>query len=294
MNVHSIYGTATGKKHSESAIEGMDKISQAILEIPLIGKVYLYALADGAGSSEFGGVSAQIAVQNYIKAMEVFFRMNIFLSEDIIRTHMKRAFQYARDMIFANLINQEQDKMRPNNCHTTLIGACIIIYNTKVPPLVCFAGVGDGVVICRYNYCNEQRIDSILPITKGEYENQTLFITSAEWAQAWYFSSIKNCNSFFISSDGFNYIYFNQKIKLEIENAPRIKRYQWEVYPSEKYLERLWEQLSLRILSSYTLKEQLLLDSRIMDINDDDKSLILGVIEDLKDDDYQRGLFNER
>jgi hypothetical protein len=260
---------------------GMDHVAETIVSLrDDVGSVHIFALADGAGSSVYGGASAQLATKAFIHKLEELFQFNIFLSEETVKTHMFKAFEHARSVIFSNLINDDHVGS-PSKCHTTLIGACIVLYNNaETNPLVCFAGVGDGVVICKCGNDNAdgKYFESILPITKGEYENQTMFLTSEDWGKVWFFRTVQDCQAFFIASDGLNHIYYEEKPESELDNVPYYKRFQWEVIPIEKYLDKLLNQLPN--WDSQILQNEFLTNPKLMEINDDDKSLILGLIEE--------------
>lgn len=235
--------------HSKDNANCQDNLIIKKLEDRLI-----FAIADGASSAPLSGYGSEVAVN----AFSEYLAKSVSLLPD--ENCLIAAFDNVRKVL-------EEEAIKKNcnikDLHTTLYGGVYINGN-----LVC-ASVGDsmGFVVGRDN-------EVLVPLqpTKGEFINETIFITSEYWKDFLRVSNlIKKPSSLIVCSDGLLNIVYS----LVIENDL------WKVIPHEDVIENLIDYINKNHVTSDINLEiaNMLRGEKANDLNNDDKALIVAIFD---------------
>ena len=122
-----------------------------------------------------------------------------------------------------------------------------------------YVTVGDSVILYRKGgrwYATE--------VVKGEFANETVFLLSEGWKDMLKVGQVEGVDAFVVSSDGLAGAYFYYRMSGD----------HWYVEPSGIFLDKLVEAVETGRLS-YDNITDLLSSEKLMDINDDDKSVVI-------------------
>lgn len=170
-------------------------------------------------------------------------------SGDPPQTYMRGIFQAALEEI---QVRASELGLAPGQLATTLAVAVITPRATTV------AQVGDGIVACELN----GRPQVLVPEVKGEYANETVFLTSAGALDS--HLQVEHLalpvQRFALSTDGLRY---------------KILKLQEGGLPFEPFFEAIWKKVEAGDLQSQELSEWL---DELDDQTGDDKTLIVGAL----------------
>jgi hypothetical protein len=264
------YASVVGRKHAERGLDNQDCVAVDRIEVDNGVHVTVSALADGAGSSEFGGEASQLAVARFMERSRNVLAATLEFEQSALPDMMKSCFQYARDGVLCLDRTEEH--------HTTLIG-CWILDRGSAGIVAAIASVGDGVSIAVTGPRRHEIVKNMLPITKGEYPNMTLFLTSEDWEQVWHFAFLEAFEMLFLSTDGLDRVYFEEVFLEEDPAQEYYARYRYGVVPNEQYVLRLRDGICREELDNEQI-QHILSSDLCMEHNGDDKALILHGIRD--------------
>lgn len=298
--------TASGSSHKAKKMDCQDRLKWKIQRVDGT-EILVAALADGAGTSSKADVGAQLAVDAFVdfvfETVEkkayidfVFERLgsNISLKNLLMdRRFIKKAFGDCR----SNLVNKaQQEESDLEEYSTTLIGL-ILVKDENGSSSINIAGIGDSVSILvsnmgflpaaetkdfqacfvpisriEYTKARTIRTEQLIEIIKGEYANETVFLTSPNWEDFFSSKTSDSVCGVVLASDGLNYIYFKQ-VQTGLETSHDSK-FIWQVIPDENMIARLLNALAEGKLTDSVVSE-LLENNALSEINADDKSLLV-------------------
>lgn len=169
MSWRAIARSAIGTSHLKQQIPCQDYGSYKILNDVIIG-----AVADGAGSAEYADVGAKLAVKTALEYLTYLHNQNSFwglnpqpLSEEAAREIFTKIF----DKVVTSL-----EKQAENQDYYIEDLACTLLLFVATPNWVAAMQIGDGFIAVR---CQQEPHQLLFSPDKGEYINETTFVTSA-------------------------------------------------------------------------------------------------------------------
>ncbi|PSB04894.1 PP2C family serine/threonine-protein phosphatase [Merismopedia glauca] len=166
--------SAIGTSHLEKGLPCQDYGSDRLFSNLLIG-----AVADGAGSAKYADIGAKIAVEAtiaHIAKTETYLE-KIGCSWQNRRSPLSES--QAKRLFISSLkqvTSQLQQQATQGNYHVQEL-ACTLIAFMATPNWVAAMQIGDGFLAMRFGWDKEYKL-AFKP-DKGEYINQTNFVTSA-------------------------------------------------------------------------------------------------------------------
>ncbi len=160
--VHSEIGT----RHHEFQKPCQDYGHYRIIDSVIVG-----AVADGAGSAQYADVGAQIAVQTALTTLEDWADgwSTLTLDEREIEAHI--LFSTVLKEVVMALENQAIAEHYP----LKELG-CTLLAIIATPECVAAMQIGDGFIVVRPTATPSYQL--LFPPTKGEFVNETMFVTS--------------------------------------------------------------------------------------------------------------------
>ncbi len=201
----------------------------------LVSDTLYFALSDGAGSSKLS------------------HRVSDTLVYEAIRLMMSGMVPHDIPEVLSVLVKEVFSGIDRRHLYATLV------VGTYTGETLTYASVGDSAVLYRTGgkwYSSE--------IVKGEFANETVFLLSEGWKDMLKVGQVSGVDGLVVSSDGLGGIYFYYKMKEE----------GWYIEPHEAYLNKLLHAVKTDTLTYDNIAE-LLSNDRLMDINDDDKSVVI-------------------
>ncbi len=197
----------------------------------------LFALSDGAGSSSLSHSVSQVIVYEALRLMR----------EGVLPGDLLPLLAATIREVFSGIDKKE--------LYATFVGG---IYDKD--GTLSYTSIGDSVVLFRRG-----GVWHSSPIIKGEFANETVFLLSEGWQNMSVYGEEKGVDAIVSSSDGLAGIYFFYRMK---EDAS------WYVDVSDKYLNKLTDAVCRGSLTYENIRD-LLGNEKIMEINDDDKSVVI-------------------
>jgi len=242
--------------------------------------VFLFALADGAGSAENSKEGAQFSTQNFIKILRSYLRKDkhLILRPDIFNTTLRNIIWSAIEETRNKLLEKAYIENKPfETFASTFIGGLFISSNFMKK--LFYVSIGDSALFTFKKEEDTIKLSHSNTPVKGEYANTTVFFTSNIWYKVAIFGEIDEVDYLFVSSDGLEKIFFKTRVVKEIDEdkCPIYMKYVWkfEVFNNTINLLRKFD---LGIIREKEL-HNFLASEKCMHINGDDKSLILGTFE---------------
>jgi serine/threonine protein phosphatase PrpC len=165
--------SATGTSHLTQQLPCQDFGGDRILGDVLIG-----AVADGAGSARYADVGAKLAVitaLDYLTATEAWLQKRHYSWRSL--PHPPR--EAIMRKIFAKTIHKICDRLQAQATSSGYLIddlACTLLIVLATPTWMAALQVGDGFIVMRSPQSNYQLL---FQPDKGEFANQTTFVTSA-------------------------------------------------------------------------------------------------------------------
>jgi len=210
--------------------------------------IIVAAVADGAGSrsgtSAFGSFAACEAIRDAAADPALVERVR-GADADELSAIAVALFRAALAAIEAAAAGRE---LTPSALATTLTVGVV------TPELSVFGQVGDGIVVIECDGVTRQ----IIPEIKGEYANETQFLTAGALRKELRIEVRQGVGAFALSTDGLRYKILRLSAKA----------------PFEPFFDSLWGQLSSKVVSGSGLAA--MLDGIVDDQTGDDKTLIIG------------------
>ena len=135
--------------------------------------VLVVAVADGAGSARHAEVGSAIAAAAAVRAASRLLRLHTHpVYEGVLREILRETFLFARGCLAAEATRSGWDI---RELSTTLIVAVC------TPEMTGAAQIGDGAVVTAAAADGEDPLTLFSAPQRGEYANETSFITSGDW-----------------------------------------------------------------------------------------------------------------
>jgi hypothetical protein len=152
---------ATGASHLRTGTPCQDAFA-----VDRIGQTLLLFAADGAGSAARADVGSRLAVEAALAAARIDLGSGEPLYASGWRAVLERTVRAARTRLEA-----EEGPLR--DLSTTLLG---VLWS---PAYVAALQIGDGWIVAE----RERSLEALIPPIKGEYFNETVFLTSSGFAE---------------------------------------------------------------------------------------------------------------
>lgn len=166
--------SVVGTSHTAHGLPCQDAHAFDRLDLPAQGQVLLAAVADGAGSAKHAEVGARIACASAVAAARRYLGGGGRLSgagEAVVAGW----FDEAADAVASAAEQRGSD-----------VGefAATLLFAVVGEDTAAFAQVGDGAVVAATADDEEPVFDLVVQPTRGEYANETVFITTRGWREA--------------------------------------------------------------------------------------------------------------
>ncbi|MCF2150179.1 protein phosphatase 2C domain-containing protein [Desmonostoc muscorum LEGE 12446] len=246
----AVADSATGTSHQNQKIPCQDYGYYRIFDDVIVG-----AVADGAGSAKHSDVGSKLAVKTVIKCFS-----------DINESPQKQAFSQPlskeeAEKVFVKIVNQviaELQKEAAKEYYSVNDLACTLLVFMATPDCLAAMQIGDGFIVLR---SEESEYQLLFQPDKGEFANETTFITSQNALQEMQVEVISQKQEFICAStDGL------EKVAIRLRD--------WKPFPPffkplEEYLQEIDNPEEDKYLTEFLNSERL--NSR----TDDDKTLLL-------------------
>ncbi|PIG94361.1 PP2C family serine/threonine-protein phosphatase [Gloeocapsopsis sp. IPPAS B-1203] len=177
MSWKAISRSAIGTSHLKQHLPCQDYGSYQIFNKVIVG-----AVADGAGSAKYADIGAKLAVETviehfakfeaYLRKRKHFWQKNI---PPITEKYATKIFTKAVKKVAAVLKEQAITKGYSVNDL-----ACTLLIVIATPTWIAAMQIGDGFIAVRF----PDQLQVLFPPDKGEYINETTFVTSAKALKA--------------------------------------------------------------------------------------------------------------
>ena len=218
-------------------------------------------VADGAGSAQYSQIGAETAVRKALPFLKKFGQH--LKDKKPTQTEVEDLFREIGDAILSEL----QNKSRNHSCSIHDF-ACTFLSFLATPDWLIAFQIGDGFIVYKTNENNLYRL--LFMPQKGEFENETVFVTSSHaFENALIFNGPVNLEFVCASTDGIDHA-----------SLDKTKGRQW--VPHAAFFEPLRAELSTSIDPQTFAKEiTTFLDSEIFArITGDDKTIVLALHQD--------------
>lgn len=173
MAWRAIARSAIGTIHQKQQMPCQDFGDYRILNDVIVG-----AVADGAGSAKYADIGAKLAVKTvlgYLAGIEEWLRKRknfcLVTQEPLSNEQARRLFAKTVKKVVAAL-----QKHAASNDYSVDDLACTLLVFVATPYWIAAMQIGDGLIVVRSNQKNYQLL---FPPDKGEFINETTFVTSA-------------------------------------------------------------------------------------------------------------------
>ena len=198
----AVGASSTGKSHASTNSPCQDSFYLEYID-SITSTGVVAAVADGAGSARRSKEGSALVVKTYCdKVQERIAELQLtltqvggFRTQDLIKAN-RYAFRQARQAL--------EDLSVKDDCNlaefaTTLVGVIATEHHLVV------TSIGDGFVVARVS--NQKEYKKIANIARGEYANETTFVTSEIFLKKGFLNNNTiawntSAGSVFISSDG--------------------------------------------------------------------------------------------
>lgn len=256
MGWKAIARSATGTSHQEQKILCQDYGHYRIFNDVIVG-----AVADGAGSAKYSQIGSQLAVETVLKYL---CKINEYLqkrkgfwqrfSQPLSEIEAKKLFTKTVNKVIAELHKQANKQGYSFNEL-----ACTLLVFVATPDWVAAMQIGDGFMVVR---SQDSEYQLLFEPDKGEFFNETTFITSAKALEEMQVQVISGKQEFICAStDGL------EKVAIRLSD--------WKPFPPffKPFDEYLQETANPDKEDKYII--DFLNSERLNSRTDDDKTLLL-------------------
>lgn len=156
--------SSVGTSHQTQQIPCQDYGACKILNDVIIG-----AVADGAGSVKYASVGAQLAVKTVLEYLTNIEKGRQF--QPLCEEEARKLFSMTMREVFTAM-----DEQAANHGYSIEDLACTLLVVIATPVWVTAMQIGDGFITVRFQ---QQEPQLLFQPEKGEYINETTFVTSA-------------------------------------------------------------------------------------------------------------------
>ncbi|WP_413176011.1 PP2C family serine/threonine-protein phosphatase [Anabaena azotica] len=256
MGWKAIARSAVGTSHQEQKIPCQDCGNYRIFNDVIVG-----AVSDGAGSAKYSHFGSELAVKTALKYLS---RISEYLQKrkGFWQRFSQPLSQIEAKKLFTKTVNQviaELNKQATNKGYSVNDLACTLLVFIATPKWVAAMQIGDGFMVVRFQDAEYQLL---FEPDKGEFFNETTFVTSANALEEMQVQVISGKQEFICAStDGL------EKVAIRLSD--------WKPFPP--FFKPLEEYL--RETSKPEYDDQYVIDflnsDRLNSRTDDDKTLLL-------------------
>lgn len=257
MNWKAIARSAIGTSHENQGIVCQDYGDYRIFQDVII----VGAVADGAGSAKHSDVGAKLAVETVLKCFSDI-NESPQKEEELEPGYSKGLSKEEADKLFATIVKKAIAKLHEQAAkenYSVNDLACTLLVFLATPDWFAAMQIGDGFIVMR---SQESEYQLLFQPDKGEFANETTFITSANAVKEMQVKVISEKQEFICAStDGL------EKVAIRLSD--------WEPFspffkPLEEYLH---EPVNGEEKDKYLM--EFLNSERLNSRTDDDKTLLL-------------------
>ncbi|MEM6751364.1 MAG: PP2C family serine/threonine-protein phosphatase [Cyanobacteria bacterium P01_C01_bin.38] len=259
MSWKTIVNSATGTSHQNKKTPCQDYGSYEILDLDVI----VGAVADGAGSAKNSEVGSSLAVKTALSYLKKCYESYKIKGYDLPLTIpiTKKKAENIFDRTLAKVKKALVEEAEKINCSTNDL-ACTLLVFIATPNWIAAMQIGDGFIVVGLEKSPYQLL---FPPDKGEYANQTTFVTSANASSKMQVRVLEGKQEFVCAStDGL------EKLAIDFRTGIPYHRFFNAFEEGLKNREREEEQKSLR---------EWLNSQEVNARTDDDKTLLLCLYE---------------
>lgn len=172
MNWRTVTRCVPGSRHMNEGLSCQDYGGDRTLNQVLIG-----AVADGAGSAAHAEVGAQLAttiILDYLEASEKWLQKQQSSWLTLPNEHVKEVAQEFFTKAVKYILKKLDQQVQANRYEMQDV-ACTLIAFVATPHSIAAMQIGDGFIVVRLK---DQNYTLMFQPDKGEYANQTTFLTS--------------------------------------------------------------------------------------------------------------------
>ncbi|MHC5675895.1 PP2C family serine/threonine-protein phosphatase [Nostoc sp.] len=257
MNWKAVARSAIGTSHENQGIVCQDYGDYRIFhDVIIVG-----AVADGAGSAKHSDVGAKLAVETVLKCFSDI-NESPQKEEELEPGYSKRLSKEEAEKLFATIVKKAIAKLHEQAAkenYSVNDLACTLLIFLAAPDWFAAMQIGDGFIVMR---SQESEYQLLFQPDKGEFANETTFITSANAVKEMQVKVISEKQEFICAStDGL------EKVAIRLSD--------WEPFspffkPLEEYLH---EPVNGEEKDKYLM--EFLNSERLNSRTDDDKTLLL-------------------
>jgi Protein phosphatase 2C len=255
MNWKAIRHSSIGTSHQRTGLPCQDYSSFTIVEDILIG-----AVADGAGSAKYSNIGSQLAVDTTLN----YLQRRIQNTEGEFSDFSTNPFhkEKARE-IFTETLQKvvSRFKKETETEHKYILKdlSCTLLVFIATPCWMAAMQVGDGFIVMRSS--DDSNYHLIFSPAKGEYANETVFVTSPTVFQELQIDVIEHSPKFiFASTDGL------ERVAIILKNSSPVPEFFHEF---ERLVVQNTQKKASKTISGFLKSEKV--NSR----TDDDKTILI-------------------
>ena len=173
MQWRAIARSTVGTSHIKQQMPCQDYGGYKVLNNVIIG-----AVADGAGSAKYAEIGAKLAVERalaYLTNIENWLQKQKHFGQ----SHPQPLSEEQASKIFTKMTKKVIDALATQAARDGYLFedlACTLLVFVATPNWVAAMQIGDGFIAVR---CQQEGYQLLFPPDKGEYVNETTFVTSA-------------------------------------------------------------------------------------------------------------------
>ncbi len=264
MQWRAIARSTVGTSHIKQQMPCQDYGSYKVLNKVIIG-----AVADGAGSAKYAEIGAKLAVERalaYLTNIEKWLQKQ----KPFWQSYPQPLSEEQASKLFTKTTIKVIDALKTQAAKDGYLFedlACTLLVFVATPHWVAAMQIGDGFIAVR---CQQEAYQLLFPPDKGEYINETTFVTSANAVRSLRVEVIKGKPEYiFASTDGL------ERVAIRMSDFTPFAPF---FAPLEEYLQETSnpEQEDTYLMS-------FLNSERLNSRTDDDKTLLLCCYDDNSD-----------
>ena len=174
MSWRTVTRCVSGNRHVKDGLPCQDYGGDRVLNKVLIG-----AVADGAGSAAYAEVGAQLAtttILDYLEASEQWLQKQQSSWLTLPNEHVEEVAQEFFAKAITHILKKLDQQVQANRYEMQDV-ACTLIAFVATPHSIAAMQIGDGFIVVRLK---DQNYQLMFQPDKGEYANQTTFLTSSD------------------------------------------------------------------------------------------------------------------
>lgn len=229
------------------------------------GDILIGALCDGAGSCKYSDIGSQLAVKTVLKLLRDWLKWLQQQRQDLSRPISQAEAHQVFTQITAKVKEEFAAKAQQMSCKSKDL-SCTLLSVVATPQWLAAMQIGDGFIVIRQPDLEYQLL---FQSQKGEYANQTTFITASNALEKMESKVVPGQQQFiFASTDGL------ERLALEIRQQAK---------PHPPFFDDFRDAIKIRSEDEEKISTQEWLNSdKVNKRTDDDKTILLGWYDAVK------------